>query len=120
MLTPRKTRIRKPNTKFRLTSQISTTISVTLLSRILATGETKSNIIRTALSTYAHKHKQIQDVKVPDEFRAPIDFTQRAEIRAVLNPPSLLIEYERHAQHLGINTSELILRCLCLHLRPNL
>jgi len=116
MLTPRKTRVRKPNTKFRLTSQISTTISVTLLSHILATGETKSNTIRTALSTYAHKHKQIQAVKAPDEFRAPIEFTQRAEIRAVLNPPSLLIEYERHAQHLGINTSELILRCLCLYL----
>jgi hypothetical protein len=117
MLTPRKTRTRKPSTKFRLTSQISTTISITFLNHLLSTGESKSNTIRTALSTYAHKHKQIKDAQVPDEFRPSTEINQRTEVRAVLNPPSLLTEYERHAQHLGINTSELLLRCLCLHLR---
>lgn len=116
MFTPRKTRLRKPP-KFRLTHQISATISVTFLNHLLSTGESKSATIRTALSTYAHKHKQIQAVQVPDEFRPSTEFTQNKLVCAALNPPSLLAEYQRHAQHLGISSSELLLRCLCLHLR---
>jgi hypothetical protein len=116
MLTPRKTRNRKTTDKFRLSHHISTSIPTTLLDRMLTTGETKSKTIRTALSTFAHKHKQIQTIKVPDEFRPPTDPARRIEVCAQLKPESLLQEYQQHAHHLGINTSELLLRCLYLHI----
>jgi hypothetical protein len=115
MLTPRKTRARKSTDKFRLSHHISTAVSPSLLDLVLSTGETKSKTIRTALSTFAHKHKQIKTVKVPDELRPSTDPDHRTEISAQLKPESLLQEYQQHAHHLGINTSELLLRCLYLH-----
>jgi hypothetical protein len=115
MLTPRKTRTRKATDKFRLSHHISTTVSSPLLDLVLSTGETKSKTIRTALSTFAHKHKLLQTTKVPDELRPPTNPAHRVEICAQLKPESLLQEYQQHAHHLGINTSELLLRCLYLH-----
>lgn len=120
MPTPRKTRNRKTTDKFRLSHHISTAVSPLLLDRMLATGETKSKTIRTALSSFAHKHKLVKTTNVPDEFRPSTDCTYRVEISAQLKPESMLQEYQQHAHHLSINTSELLLRCLYLHTQTSL
>jgi len=119
-MTPYKPRARKPSIKFRMTSQLSATVSRALLPHMDATGSKRAHVIREALAEYAHKHKLLAATKVPAEFTPTDDPNTRIDVITTLPDRALRDKYESRAKYLGLNSSELLRRCLYLHLKESI
>lgn len=119
-MTPYKPRARKPSIKFRMTSQLSATVSRALLPHIDATGNKRAHVLREALAEYAHKHKLIAATKVPAEFAPTDDPDSRIDVITTIPDQALRDTYESRAKYLGLNSSELLRRCLYLHLKESI